>query len=250
MADCKHSKEHSSGLCSQTLAEMVTEKPARARIFEKYNLDYCCGGKRSLAEACAELGISADEVKKALADVREEALEHDSIDLSKASITELCDHIVNVHHAFMKSELPRLTALLEKVTKKHGEKHAELKELQSTFLAMKSEMQDHTKKEEEILFPMCKVLEQSNTLPTFHCGSISNPVRVMEMEHDLTAVQLKKIKALTNNFQPPADACPSFIALIDGLANMEQDLHLHMHKENNILHPRIRAKESQLSVNT
>lgn len=246
MGGCNH--EHSEEHSAKTLADMVTQRPQTARVFEKYNLDYCCGGKRSLSEACAELNIDPGEVEKALTDQIKDSPGADPINLAEATISELCDHIVDVHHTYMKAELPRLTELMARVKKKHGEKHPELEELQSTFLAMKAEMQDHTKKEEEVLFPMSKELESANTMPAFHCGTICNPLNVMETEHDQTADQLKKIRSLTNDFQVPSDACPSFIALLEGLALMEKDLHMHIHKENNILHEKIRKKEAALSA--
>jgi regulator of cell morphogenesis and NO signaling len=150
----------------------------------------------------------------------------------------LVDHIVATHHEFLRRELPRLTGLLEKVRQAHGEKHPDLAELQIVFRGLADEWTAHMEKEERILFPWIRRLEADQSVTATLAESVNEPIRVMEHEHRTVPEGLAKIRRLTNDFVPPADACPTCWTLLDGRANLEQDLHLHIHKENNILFPR------------
>ncbi|MBI4533678.1 MAG: iron-sulfur cluster repair di-iron protein [Candidatus Melainabacteria bacterium] len=231
-----------------TIGQLVVERPSRARVFERFGIDYCCGGKRPLEEVCLEKGLDVEEVLVLLSDVTGGSNKGEQEDLSKKSLRELTEHIVNQHHATLKQELPRIASLLKKVVGVHGEHHTELKELSNVFGRFRCQLEMHMQKEEMVLFPMCQELEGAKRLPDFHCGSIGNPINVMMLEHDEAGNDLAAMRQLTNNYTPPADACGSYRALFDGLRELELDMHEHIHKENNILFPKAKGLEAGLAV--
>src|SRR6266542_767488 len=152
-----------------TVGEMVVERPARARVFEKFGIDYCCGGKKPLAQTCREKGLELIAVLSELEKLDSSA-DAGQRDWSKASLGELADHIVTTHHGYLRSELPRLEFLTRKVASVHGEEHPELLQVREIFVGLKQEMDQHMAKEEQILFPMCRQLDQKGAKPAFHCG--------------------------------------------------------------------------------
>jgi regulator of cell morphogenesis and NO signaling len=162
-------------------------------------------------------------------------------------MVEMIDHIVATHHAYLRRELPRLTALAGLVFGAHGSRHPELKELCGIFDSLREELLLHMLKEEKVLFPIIARLEGASEIPQFHCGSVMNPIRAMEHEHDDAGAALARLREIAGGYIPPADACPSYRALLEGLAELERDLHLHIHEENNVLFPRARAAEDPLS---
>jgi len=153
---------------------------------------------------------------------------------------ELADHIVSTHHAYLKQELPRLAEMADRVATKHGWRDDRLPELAGTVLDLAAEMMDHMRKEETILFPLVRQIEAGVTAG-FHCGSVANPIRQMEAEHESAGNLTARLRLLTDGFTPAADACNTHRALLAGLAEFEADLHRHVHKENNILFPRTLA---------
>ncbi len=223
---------------NQTVGELVAERPGRARVFEEYGIDYCCGGKISFEQACREKDLDPGAVAAKLNQADSAPSAANEPRWTTASLTELCDHIESTHHAYLHRELPRLQTLAQKVAAAHGEKYPSTQELLQVFLAMRAEIDSHLMKEERVLFPMIRQLEASKDTPQFHCGSLANPIRVMEHEHDSTGRALEKLRELTDQYTPPSDACNTWRALLDGLREMEADLHQHIHKENNILFPR------------
>lgn len=233
-------------LTNRTVAELVTERPARARVFEKHGIDYCCGGQRPLAEACAGRGVSLDQVVGELETV-DTGQAADQQDWNAARLAELSEHIVGTHHVYLRSELPRLAQMLDKVHSVHGERHAELGECQSVFQGLRAELEIHMMKEERILFPLIAALELGDAAAASHCGSVNNPIHQMEHEHDAAGAALERLRTLTNSYTPPADACNTYRAMLDGLAELESDLHLHIHKENNILFPRAAKLEAAMA---
>lgn len=233
-------------LLNATVGELVTEKPSRARVFERYGIDYCCGGKRPLAEACDRRGVDPKAVVQDLATAEAEPVA-DERNWAEASLGELIDHIVDTHHAYLRRELPRLTPLVDKVTRVHGENHPELGECQAVFHGLRAELESHMMKEEQILFPLIAAMESSQRVETAHCGSVNNPIRVMQEEHDAAGAALARLRALSRDYTPPADACNTYRAVLDSLAELEADLHQHIHKENNILFPRAAALEAELA---
>ena len=226
-----------------TVGELVVKRPSNARVFERFGIDYCCGGRLPLAVACERKGIDPAAVLAALeqdAD-RPQAQERD---WSAASFGEITSHIESTHHAYLKRELPRLEQLTDRVAARHGEGHPELRQLHQVFLGFKAELEAHMAKEERVLFPMCRGFDGSTAVALqFHCGSIQNPVAVMVHEHDRAGDDLRQMRELTGDYVPPKGACSSYRALLAGLAELEADMHRHVHLENNILFPRAVAAE-------
>ncbi len=226
-----------------TVAEWVVDQPRRSRVFEELGIDYCCGGGKPLAEACRDKGLVTETVIESL--LRQPAGE-DQCNWADASLTELANHIEATHHAYLRSEIPHLSGLTAKVAEVHGPRHAELADVVNVFAGLTAELEAHMMKEEQILFPLIRELERAAARPTFHCGSIANPIRVMEYEHDQAGDALARLRQLTNGYACPPDACNSWRAMCDGLRRFEADLHEHIHKENNILFPRAMQLEGSL----
>ncbi|GMU32809.1 MAG: iron-sulfur cluster repair di-iron protein [Planctomycetia bacterium] len=231
-----------------TVGALVAEQPARARVFESFGIDYCCGGKRPLAQVCDQGGINFDRVRDALLESDRASRTTEETDWSKASLTDLTQHIVNRHHEFLREELPRLAAMLDKVVVAHGQRHPEMPICRDIFWSFRAEMEAHMHKEESILFPLIRTLETEKHVTPFHCGSIANPISVMEAEHDHAGDALAKLRELTNGFRPPPDACTTFRVLLNDLQRLEADMHQHVHKENNILFPRALELEKNLGT--
>jgi regulator of cell morphogenesis and NO signaling len=228
------------------VGQLVADRPARARVFERLGIDYCCGGKMPLDQACRDKGLDVAGVVRELELPGADDAGHDAFDASRATMSELVDHIVASHHGFLQRELPRLAMLADQVKAAHGSNHPELHELLAVLDGLKEELSFHMLKEEKILFPIIKQLETATEMPQFHCGSVINPIAVMEHEHADTGGALARLRSLTGGYAPPADACPTYCALLDGLAELESDLHRHIHEENNILFPRAHAAEQAL----
>lgn len=236
----------------QTVAALVIRYPRLRPRLEQLGIDYCCGGKKPLIEAVREAGLEWTTVLAALqAELRVERNVAET-DWSAASLTVLADHILGKHHAFMKEQLPRLDTLLARVQKAHGAKHGDvLDKLRRVFDSLRFEIDAHLLKEEQILFPAIKGIDAflagTGPRPVIHCGSIANPIRQMEHEHENAGDALAEMRRLTDDYHLPTDACPSFEALYEGLKAMEADLHAHIHLENNILYPESVKKEASLT---
>ena len=230
-----------------TVAEWVAKYPQTARVFEDLRIDYCCNGKLALAEACEQSQLDAsDTVEKLAASIATAARPVE--DWNGTTLGNLCDHIQQTHHAYLRQELPRLAMLLEKVLLAHGDRHPELSELQEVFFALRSELEPHMLKEEQILFPAIRQMEMGAECPSFPFGTVANPIHMMEHEHDLAGDALAQIRRLTSDFTPPDDACNTYQVLFDSLSVLERDMHQHIHKENNILFPRAQELESNLAA--
>lgn len=228
-----------------TVGELVAEKPRRSKVFEQYGIDYCCGGKKPLSLACAEKALDFDSVARDLANADAQPADPSEVDWTKASLTDLADHIVETHHEYLRQALPRISALTGKVAEVHGGRRPELREVKYVYEGLRAELESHMMKEEQILFPMLRQLESSNGAPSFHCGTVQNPIRVMEHEHDSAGMALARMSTLTNGYTIPEDACGTYRAMLDALSELEQDLHIHIHKENEILFPRGAALEQR-----
>lgn len=232
-----------------SVGDIVSEKIDRMAVFEQFGIDYCCGGKTPLAAACRAAGCQPEAVLAALAKSDQDAAAAppvDTTDWRTASLTELTNHLVEKHHTFMKRELPRVGELMDKVLNAHGANHRELAEVARVYAALRQEIEGHLMKEEQVLFPLIQEMESTRVAGNAHCGTVNNPIGVMEREHDNAGAALRQLRKLTNDYTPPADGCPTYQALLAGLAAMERDLHEHIHKENNILHPRAAHLESSL----
>lgn len=230
---------------NDTVGDVVARCPALSRVFDKAGIDYCCGGRQTLDEACQGKGLDPQTF---LATLKESALasaEESVVDVTAMSLTELVDHIEQTHHNYLRSEFPRLDEMTEKVVSTHGEKDSRLHQVRKTFLALVTELSNHMMKEEQILFPMVRQLDESETVPMFHCGSLSNPIQQMEFEHTQAGSALEKFRTLTDGYTPPDWACNTYRAMLDALAHLEHDIHQHIHKENNVLFPRALKMESE-----
>ncbi|MGP8269249.1 MAG: iron-sulfur cluster repair di-iron protein [Terracidiphilus sp.] len=224
-----------------TVREIALEQPSSIRVFEHFGIDYCCGGRKPLAEACTVNNLSVDEVLAAL----EAAAKTDAplpFDWPQVTLRQLIEQIVATHHSYVKRELPRLAVLAQKVVNRHGDTQPHLLAMQKALAQLDDELTHHLVKEENILFPYIGGLEAAQVsggaLPEACFGTVANPIAMMTSEHDAAGALLAEIRALSNQFTTPAGACPTYHAYYDGLKEFEQDLHQHIHLENNILFPR------------
>jgi len=230
-----------------TVGELVKDRPARSRIFEQLQIDYCCGGKIPLAEACAKKGLDADDVLSRIQQADADADDASLVDADAMGLAELADHIEQTHHAYLREELPRLDFMTRKVAAVHGDHEPRLHAIRETFVAFQEELRNHMMKEEQVLFPMIRQVEQADGPIKFHCGSLANPIRMMEHEHDNAGNALEQFRELTDGYTPPDWACNTFRAMYDALADLEPNMHQHVHKENNVLFPKALAREQELS---
>jgi len=234
---------------SRTVGEIAASSETAIRILEQYGIDYCCGGNRLFEEVCREKGLSVAAVAGEIASAAV-AAPAQSENWSNAPLRELIRHIVSTHHEYLKLELPRVGQRLRKVVQVHGENDpAAFRELEAVYEEMWQELDMHMHKEEMMLFPAIERYEAAVNrglpLPPAPFGSIGNPIGVMEAEHESAGRALQRIRELTLNYQAPAYACSTYIAMLDGLRALEGDLHIHIHLENNILFPRAVAIEKQ-----
>lgn len=226
-----------------TVREIAIQVPESTRLFEKFKIDYCCGGNRPLTEACGSAGVNVDNVIEMLAEVGQSKPETNrAVSFSDLSLSELITYIVNTHHVFTKDEMNRLEALTDKVIGAHGANHPELIEAGELFHRLCSDLRPHMFKEEQVLFPyivaMEKAASQNQTNPFAPFGTVNNPVRMMMMEHDKAGEILRELRVLTSDYLVPPDACISYQTLYQALEGLEKDLHQHIHLENNILFPK------------
>jgi len=238
-----------------TVGEIATKYPMLQEIMERMGVDYCCGGKHDLATAATQKGLDLDDVLLSLnAHLdRGPTANQNHRDWNTASLTELTDHIEQKHHAFMKEQLPRIGGKIARIKLMHGEKHGRvLVELEDIYIGLRDEIEAHLGKEEQVLFPYIRIIEAYATRggekPDVHCGSVGNPIRQMENEHENTGRALEHIRELTDNYTVPEDGCVSFREAYEGLKAIERDLHEHIHLENNILFPRAKELEQRAGI--
>jgi len=225
----------------KTVREIALEHPEFIRAFERFGIDYCCGGRRPLAEACEAANLRLDEVTAAL-DAVVKITAPVETDWSRLPMRLLIGHIVATHHAYVKAELPRLAVLAAKVVTRHGDTQPHVLALQYVLGQLGSELIHHLGKEEQVLFPYITALElavgSGGALPEACFGSVEQPIAMMTSEHDTAGELLREIERLSDGFTPPVGACPTYLAFYAGLKEFQQDLHQHIHLENNILFPR------------
>lgn len=218
------------------VADVATAIPATIKVFEQRGLDFCCSGHRPIAEACAEHDIDVDELLAELARSSDEP--SDEPDWRQSSLTDLVAHIQTRFHATLREELPRLDAMLDKVVSQHGDRYPNmLLPLLREFRGLRDEMLAHMAKEDGILFPAIVALEQGRQSP-FSGAGLDGPIEMMEREHEHSGAAVATMRQLSGDYTPPAGACPTFQGLFYGLDQLERDLHVHIHLENNILFPR------------
>jgi regulator of cell morphogenesis and NO signaling len=226
---------------SKTVSQFVVERPARARVFERFGIDYCHGGAKPLEQACRDNLLDPQEVLSALEQSDAHTMRVE--DWSNATLTALADHIEAAHHQYLKRELERLDFFTEKMARNHGPERPELVALRDLFVTLRQDLEQHMAKEERILFPLVRQMEAVGGPVTSHCGSVANPIAVMVHEHENAGGLLARLREVTHDYAVPEDACNTFRAVFDSLREMEADLHLHIHKENDILFPRAIALE-------
>ena len=225
----------------KTVRDLALENPAATRIFERLRIDYCCGGGRTLTEACRAAAMPVEAVLAAL-DAAAAAQPAPARDWQTAPLADLVGHIQNTHHVYTREVLARVPALLETVCATHGPAHPELLRIRDTWDGLSAELSTHMMKEEMVLFPYIVRMEEAVLAgepvlpPPF--GTVRNPVAMMMREHDGAGDALREIRAASNNFTVPEEACLTFRSLYTALAEFEADLHQHIHLENNILFPR------------
>ena len=227
---------------TKTVREFAIESPNATRVFEKLKIDYCCGGNQPLTEVCENKGLNVEEVLRLIRQAPPAETEARVSDAESVPLASLINLIVEKHHIFTRNELMRLTELLEKVCSAHGTNHPELLKIRSQFQTLRAELEPHMLKEERILFPYITRLEAAVTdngpAPFAPFGEVRNPIAVMIREHEAAGEILKAIRELSNDFGAPEDGCFSYRTLYNALAELEADLHQHIHLENNILFPR------------
>ncbi len=235
-----------------TVRELVGQCPQTRKVFEEFGIDYCRGGGKCLAEAAQasrrDLLALLTAIEKAIA-APASAPENAERDWHAAPLHELVAHILQVHHAYMKEALPRVKELARKVLRAHGANHGEmLQRVNDLYQALYDELSGHLQKEESVLFPYIVAAEAhrqgASAMPAACFGSVRNPIRQMEHEHESAGQALVEIREVTGDFRLPEDACPTFRALYEELVRIEGDLHQHIHLENNILFPRAIVAES------
>ena len=234
---------------NRTVRDLAVENPAATRVFEKFGIDYCCGGSKSLREACAEANVAPDRLLELLQSAGRTKSTKGNKDWKSEPLSDLIDHIVKTHHAYTRAELDRLEPLLAKVCSVHGQRHPKLLEIRQLFGGLSQELTMHMMKEEQVLFPYINrmeeaVLERRPIMPSMF-GTVQNPVQMMMHEHDSAGQALHEMRELSAGYTPPQDACVSFQTLYRALDEFEQDLHQHIHLENNILFPRAVKMEQE-----
>lgn len=225
-----------------TVGQLVADRPARSRVFQELGIDFCCGGRKTLDQACRSRGLDPQRVLRELLACEDET-SRQAVNPVAMTLGELADHIEQTHHAYLRVELPRLVAMVRKVAAVHGDKHPWMLEIDGVFAGLAAELNSHMLKEEQMVFPLIRAIERREPGGDL---AVDAPIQVMEHEHDDAGNALARMRQLSDGYTPPADACNTFRAMLDGLRELEADMHQHVHKENNILFPR--AIEAQAGV--
>ena len=242
--------KRSTGQEDETLGQIAAKDLSKARVFKKYGLDFCCGGKKTVKEACKEKGLDVTKIEQELQQA-DRLQGSRPLPYNEWSLDFLADYIVNTHHSYVVKNLPDIRTYATKVMKVHGSRHPELVPVWKLVEQVYTEMMSHMVKEEKVLFPYIKELVAATNkiqpVQASHFGTVQNPINMMEMEHEVVGTCLAEIRELTNNYTLPEDACASYSLLYRMLDEFEEDLHLHVHLENNILFPKALDLEKKLN---
>jgi regulator of cell morphogenesis and NO signaling len=234
---------------SPSVGSFVANDYRTATVFQKYGIDFCCKGGRSIEEVCENKKINPDELLSELSDVSNME-SNQVVDFKSWPLDLLADYIEKQHHSYVEKSIPPLNQFLDKLCKVHGSNHPELFEIRDEFLASSQELTAHMKKEELVLFPYIRKMVHSKSnneqfsSPAF--GTVQNPINMMMQEHEVEGERFRKIAELTDNYNPPADACTTYRVAFSLLKEFESDLHLHIHLENNILFPKSMEMENEM----
>lgn len=224
-----------SAFAYMLVGQLVVERPARAAVFERLGIDYCCGGRKPLVTLCAAMGLDIHAVCRDLAASDTVPARSDGGWTGK-TLSALIDHIVNVHHARVRSERPRLRGLLERVAERHQAANPRLAKLRGAVEALLVELETHLEKEEQVLFPFCRQLESAGSEQAA-VGRIDASILELIREHDNGAHNMERVRTLADDYNAPPQADQDYLMLLDGLRAMEEDLHRHIYEENNMLFP-------------
>lgn len=232
----------------KTIGEIVSDDYRTAQVFKRHGLDFCCGGGRTVSEACEKKGVDPETITRELTMLGDgNGTSHNYKDWSPDF---LIDYIINNHHNYVRNKLPEIHLYAAKVARVHGASHPENVKILKRFEVLASALKEHLKKEEEILFPYVKILVEAERTgekpeaPDFITAE--NPIRMMEAEHEDAGKEMEEIRQLSNDFSPPADACATYRVLYENLKEFRDDLHKHVHLENNILFPKALELEKRL----
>ena len=232
----------------RTIRDIVANDFRTAAIFQRYGLDFCCRGNRTVEQACVEAGIQADAVQRDLEDATALPQVGCTPRFNSWDLPSLITYIVSNHHGFVRAQMPVIQGHADKVARVHGARHPEMVRVAGIFEQVVGEMTGHMMKEEQILFPfitrLAESVEAGAGAPPAPFGTVQNPIRMMELEHESAGDALAEIKQLTNGYRPPEDGCGTFVVLLQELEAFEEDLHRHVHLENNILFPKALRLES------
>lgn len=218
-----------------TIDSLLKRNPGYTRVFDSLGIDYCCGGARNLESACRDSGLDPSQVRELLTSC--DAVSAETGALAAMGLDELADHIEEVHHAFLREELPRLHVMTDKVARVHGAHDPRLAEVRDTFQALVGELEAHLEKEEQVLFPALRSLQAGQLPKDFHCGTLAAPIRVMEADHADVTVAFSRLRGLTGGYAPPDWACNTYRAMLERLKALDQDMEDHMRKEELFLFP-------------
>lgn len=243
-------KKGEGDIQEETIGEMVTKDYRKAQIFKKLGIDFCCGGKKTLSEISAKKGISVADIKKELEAANNVENNSCGLNFDKWEIDFLSDYVISTHHQYCRESIPFITELARKVARVHGAGHPEVVKVAEVFERIAADLTLHMMKEEKILFPYIKELvtakKSGNKMEAKSFETVDTPIRVMEMEHEQVGEDLGEIRELTSGYSLPADACNSYTILYKKLEEFENDLHKHVHLENNILFPKASKMEKEL----
>jgi regulator of cell morphogenesis and NO signaling len=231
-----------------TVGDIVAHDLRSAAIFVRHGIDFCCGGRRSLGDACRAKGVDAGDIIREL-----DSLNHSrTFDAAAWPLDSLIDYIVGMHHAYVRRQIPALRTMLEKVTASHGGDHPDVAAVEAVFADLASDLERHMQKEERILFPYVRALVKTKAsgdrMLASPFGTVRNPIRMMEVEHSGAGEDMRSIRGLTGDYQPPEGACVTWRACYGELQEFERDLHEHVHLENNVLFPAAVRLEEELSL--
>ncbi len=232
-----------------TIADIVSKNIKSAHVFKKFGIDFCCGGGISIEKACENKNININELLQELKNIDDFLVPSQNYNLWELDF--LIDYIINNHHTYVKNSLTLIDDYASKVSKVHGTSYPEVVQIENIFKHVAEELKSHMHKEEMVLFPYiknCVVADKNHSqkpIPPF--GPILNPIHIMQQEHEQVGNMLKEIAQLSNHYNPPIGACNTFKALYAKLDEFEQDLHIHVHLENNILFPKATLLEISLT---
>lgn len=239
-----------NALEEQTVGEIVSQDYRTAGVFKKYGLDFCCGGKKKLSDACERKGLDMNQLLEEIESLsRQEGNRQNYKDWSPSF---LVDYIINNHHHFVRTKLPEIKSYAKKVAKVHGKSYPVLEDMLGTFMVLKDEMLSHLDAEEQVLFPYIKKMQDSISNGNRNAegvaeGTAAQAIDMMEQEHDEAGKLMERLEVMSEGFTPPEDACTTFRVYFQNLEAFQDDLHKHVHLENNILFPKALKMEQQLN---